>query len=131
MFDKQRESLEASKNYQKVKLHLQTNKRTYITGASCFVAGGVIFSKRPELKQTVDSFKFQWQSPTTNVVTATLTRRGHPGYIIKCCETGEMFASQNRAAEANAITAAMLSAHLNGKYPHAGGRHFERIGEAI
>lgn len=117
MFDKQRESLEASKNYQKVKTHLQTNKRTYITGASCFVAGGVIFSKRPELKQTVDAFKFQWKSPTTNVVTQELTRRGHPGFEILNTMTGERTASIRRMAEIDEVSRAFIKAHMIGDNP--------------
>lgn len=131
MFEKQRESLEASKNYQKVKGHLQRHKEAYVTGAGC-MAIGLAVGKGPELKQVVDSFKIQYKTVTTNVVTANLTRRGHPGYIVKCVETGEMFASQNRAAEAfRSVTPANLSQHLNGRMSHAGGMHFERIGEAI
>jgi hypothetical protein len=114
MFDKQRESLEASKNYQKVKTHVQTNKRTYITGAGCFVAGGVIFSKRPELKQTVDAFKFQWKSPTTNVVSQELTRRGHPGFKTRNNVTGETAAS---IARMDAVSRTFVKNHMVGTDP--------------
>lgn len=66
----------------------------------------------------------------TNVVVTELERHGHPGYLVRCEETGGVFASQNRAAEACGISPANLSQHLNGKYESAGGLHFERLGEA-
>lgn len=58
-----------------------------------------------------------------------LIRRGHPGNIIKCVETGEVFASQNRAADALGVSKTALGKHLKGFADSANGYHFELIGE--
>ena len=58
-----------------------------------------------------------------------LARRGHPGNVIKCVETGEVFASQNRAAAAYGISAKALRNSLRGLKDTAGGYHFEFVGE--
>ena len=58
-----------------------------------------------------------------------LARRGHPGNVIKCVETGEVFASQNRAAAAYGISAKALRNSLRGLKETAGGYHFEFVGE--
>lgn len=58
-----------------------------------------------------------------------LSRRGHPGNAVKCEETGEIFASQNRAAEANNISPTTLRRNLIGEIPDAKGLHFTKLGE--
>lgn len=58
-----------------------------------------------------------------------LSRRGHPGNAVKCEETGEIFASQNRAAEANKISPSRLASHLAGNLENVGGLHFTKLGE--
>ena len=58
-----------------------------------------------------------------------LARRGHPGNVIKCVETGEVFVSQNRAAAAYGISAKALRNSLRGLKETAGGYHFEFVGE--
>lgn len=116
---------------EEIKTHFKKNKKFYIVGGisltvgavggACLMSGGV---------QIVDAFKLvNWKSSHTSMT--VLIRRGHPGNIIKCLETGELFASQNRAASLNGISASNLSQHLSGKYDHAGGLHFEKLGEAI
>jgi hypothetical protein len=95
------------------------------------VIGVVVCRNSPQLKQTIDAFKIQYKSPTTNVVTTNLTRRGHPGYIVKCLETGEMFASQRRAAEALGVNRYELYKQLQDIVPTAGGYTFKKMGEAI
>ena len=61
---------------------------------------------------------------TTNIKTNS---KGHPGFITKCLETGELFSSQKKAANAFGIPENVMSAHLNGKFPEADGHHFERV----
>lgn len=51
--------------------------------------------------------------------------------LVRCNETGEVFASQNRAADLLKIPKSLLTGHLNGKFESANGLTFERIGEAV
>ena len=60
-----------------------------------------------------------------------LKRRGHPGYVVRCNETGETFASQNRAAETLGVSPSALSLHLRGDRQRAGGYTFTKLGEAL
>lgn len=113
-----------------VKTHLQENKKVYIASGVSLVVGAVgalAFSGGGT--QIVDSFKLiNWKSPHTSQT--VLVRRGHPGFIIRCNQTGELFASQRRAAIANGINQGTLSSHLHGKYPDIGGLTFTCLGEA-
>lgn len=123
------------KKLDSIKKHIKDNKTAYIsagTGA-VGVAAGVAMAGGNQ-KVIVDAFNFtllKWHSPTTNVVTTVLERRGHPGFIIKCIETGEIFASQNRAAEALGVSATAIARVLKGVNPHASGYTFEKLGEAL
>lgn len=60
----------------------------------------------------------------------SVARRGHPGNVIQCNETGKVYASQNLAAHILNIDPAELSQHMRGKRHHAGGLTFTKIGEA-
>ena len=64
-------------------------------------------------------------SPTVNI---HLERRGHPGYLVQCLETGEVFASQNRAADVFGFARTQMSNHLNARTPDIKGLHFQRLG---
>lgn len=61
---------------------------------------------------------------TTNVYNKG---RGHPGYFVRCVESGEIFSSQKKAANFFGITESNLSSHLNGLFDDCNGLHFERI----
>lgn len=128
---------EKTETIEKIKNHLSENKKTYIVGGVCLVIGATsawILSKG-EVSLTNDSWKlidFKWKSPTTNNIMQTvLERRGHPGNVIRCIETGKKFASQNQAAKEMNLNAGSLSSHLNGKYPTVQGFTFECLGEAV
>jgi len=135
MFEKTRERYEKLKEkkqtVQKVDAHVRSNQDRYKMGAA-FVAGGVVARRfrSADLKQTIGSFNINYKSTTTNIVTTQLVRRGHPGNIIKCVDTGEMFASQNRAAQATGIHPFELYRHLAGQIDTAGGMRFVKLGEA-
>jgi hypothetical protein len=67
-------------------------------------------------------------SDQNNIVTVIhRDGRGHPGYIIRNIETGELFVSQREAAEAFGISENILSKHLAGKIDNAEGHLFERL----
>ena len=53
--------------------------------------------------------------------------RGHPGYVVKCLETGSIYLSQAEAAKAMGFTPSTLSQHLNGMRSHIHGFHLERV----
>lgn len=53
--------------------------------------------------------------------------RGHPGYIVRCLETGDYFTSQREAAAALNVSETILSKHLSGKIQDAEGFHLERL----
>lgn len=128
---------------QEAKSHFERNKAAYISGGVFFIAGvtylatrghyagGLQSATEGSTRITVSPLSLFSNRMTNNTVITTLERRGHPGWIVKCKETGELFASQNRAAEANGIDPSIMSRHLNGVFENAQGKHFERIGEAI
>lgn len=118
--------------YEKVKLHLRENKKYYFIGAGCFVAGAttVLVFRRADIV-TKNVSLLSYKPVQSNTVIVSLARRGHPGNLVRCVETGEVFASQNRAAQALGLGAGNLANHLNAKLPHVKGLHFERMGEAV
>lgn len=69
--------------------------------------------------------------PIQNNITVALVRRGHPGNQILCNQTGEVFASQMRAAKANGISPSSLSEHLRGLKDDVNGLTFENLGEMV
>lgn len=63
----------------------------------------------------------------SNVSFISSYRQGSPSWVVRCLESGEIFASQRQAALAMNIPQSELSKHLNGHFDTAHGRHFERI----
>lgn len=124
---------------EKVKTHVKENKKLYI-GIGIGVAVGVtvtVILAKTDVINITDSFKLElgtikYKSPTTtnNIVVTELARRGHPGNMIMCNETGEVFASQNRAAELLGLSPSNLSQHLKGRQPSVSGFTFTNLGEA-
>lgn len=119
-----------------IKDHFKKYHRTYIVGGSALAVGLTVgyfvhpstANQRAAVKQFI-----AWHSPTTINLeqTTTLVRRGHPGNIIKCIDTGEIFASQSRAADVLGISKSNLSKHLRGLQPSVSGYTFENLGEAL
>jgi len=67
----------------------------------------------------------------TNVVAVVEKEgRGHPGYLVKCLETGEILSSQQQMANKFGIPESVLSDHLRGRFDNANGLHFERLNVA-
>lgn len=131
--------MEKMTKVQKVKAHLKRNKGKYITGSVCLAVGAVggavlvkklgceIDNSNTLMNQALLNIK-----PTIvqqNTYVTNLVRRGHAGNVIRCVETGELFASQNRAASACGVNPATLSSHLKGKLENAGGYTFEKVGD--
>lgn len=138
--DKQKLPERAKEKVARVKLHIKKHKTIYIasaTGVGCLIVGGTagaVFGKQVAVKSIAkNTAVIAYKSPqtVTNVVTTELARRGHPGHIIKCIETGEVFASRNRAAGVMGINRYELFQHLKGLQDTAGGFTFEILGEAV
>ena len=106
--------------------HWQRYKWLYVGLAAGVILGamGVLLYNRNTFVHTKITQIFCWK-PTTTVT--VLERRGHPGWVTRCVETGEVYASQARAAACNNISPSRMSAHLNGQASHANGLHFERL----
>ena len=82
--------------------------------------------------ESVDSFSFlnntkiaKGANITTNIYNKT---KGHPGFVTRCVETGELFETQNAAASFFEIPPSILSRHLNDGLELREGLHFERLG---
>lgn len=128
-----------------VRSHFRRNKNTYLAiGAGIGLAGITYLVMKssvpvtPTIPNTMDGHDVVNVLPRassfakqTNNITTVLIRRGHPGTMVLCKETGEVFGSIARAAEANGINRPNLSSHLAGRLPHVGGLTFEKLGEAV
>ena len=113
---------------QKVKGHFKKHKVKYIVGGTCAVVGVYLGNKgiiNVQLVNTGEVTQVQNIDKSINV----LTRRGHAGNMVRCLETGEVFASQNRACDLLGLNRSDLSNHLNGVKDEVKGLHFEKIGD--
>lgn len=118
---------------EKLKAHFRLRKDVYVTAviaSTTGVAVTLLIVNREQIIQIADVLTINVKSPKTINQVAELVRRGHPGNNVICNETGEAFASQNRAAELLNLSPSKLSRHLNGTMSHVDGYTFTKIGEA-
>jgi hypothetical protein len=99
-----------------VKDHLLDNRHVYVALAAG-VGAGMLLSNKGEAMKLVVKIKGDH-----NIVIAELARRGHPGLIVRDLETGEVFASLSRAAEAAGMNRSSLRKLI--------GTRFEILGDA-
>jgi hypothetical protein len=123
---------------EEVKAHIRTHRQKYIFAGSCVLSAaagaGAMKVLGAEQIAIVDSIKLtllSWKSPTTNTITQLLVRRGHPGNVVQCLETGEVFASQNAAAVSMGLNPGEVSKQVRGLIPDVRGHTFMMLGEAI
>lgn len=116
-----------------VRRHFKRNADVYkgagIATGTLAVLAVIVGWQNESIRQSVQQINLF--SDVDNVQIAMLERRGHPGNVIRCNETGETFASQNRTAEACKVNAGKLSEHLNGKREHVNGMTFTKLAEAV
>ncbi len=121
-----------NENIEKAKKHLKENHKVYIGTSTGFVVGiaASVFVHNNGVYNILNSFNFNWKS--TNIGINLPERLGHPGWIIRCLETDDIFPSQNNAAKSMGLNPRTLSAYLNGKTSSisVSGFTFERICEA-
>src|SRR5699024_6511003 len=115
---------------QKVKGHFKKHKAKYIVGGACLVVGGTVGvylgNKGMINVQLVNTVVVE-QNLTIDKSINVLTRRGHAGNVVRCLETGEIFASQNRAAQLLGLDKFEVSKHIRGLQDDVEGFHFEKI----
>jgi len=120
---------------QRIKDHVRENRMTYLVGGACFVIGasGTLAVTGLPGKVNASQRIISWkpENVTQNIIqTTVLARRGHPGYVVKCNETGELFASISRAAEMLGVDRSGIRRQLKGESPHVEGYTFTKLGEA-
>ena len=119
---------------ERVKEHFARNKQLYLIGTACLLTGGLAGALATTKVISInDVANLKILSPTNiaNVINIEAPfRKGHPGYLVKCLETGMVYPSQNEAAKAMGVSRASMTKHLNGERGSAGGMKFERLGEA-
>lgn len=140
MLEKQRESLAASKNYQKVKAHVVAHKTAYAVGmssAGCLIVGGVFgvtLGKKVDVTAIAkNTAVVNWKS-SASVVQETIVQmpaRGHRGNVTWCNELKRAFPSRNAAAKELGLQGSNISSQLAGRIPHVGGYTFQNLGENL
>lgn len=114
----------------KIKTHLKKHKEAYIVGGVVGVValstGAYLGNKGIVNVQLFNSGTVNQQLHIDKSINI-LTRRGHAGNVVKCVETGEVFASQNRASIVYDIAPSELSKHLRGLSGDVNGLHFEKL----
>ena len=117
----------------KIKDHFDNNRVAYISagvGVAIGVGGTLVVVNSTAGNAAIQKvIAFKTGDITQNVI-QQLARRGHPGLVVHCLETGETFASIRRAAEAMNLDRSGLQRHLNGLKDSVGGFTFEILGEA-
>ncbi|QGJ89665.1 membrane protein [Gordonia Phage Odesza] len=119
----------------KVKSHIQENKKVYIVGGVCLVvglAGGALIVKahqpppikvQPKINQVLS-----WKPEAKLEV--YIEALGDPGNIIQDTTTGTIYASQRQAADALGVDPSSVSRHLAGKFPDVKGHILSNLGKA-
>ena len=117
----------------KIKDHFDNNRVAYISavvGVAIGVGGTLVVVNSTAGNAAIQKvIAFKTGDITQNVI-QQLARRGHPGVVVRCLETGETFASIRRTSEVMDISRTALRKHLNGLKDSVGGFTFEIIGEA-
>lgn len=111
-------------------IYLCTATGVVVAGITCVIMRGVA-SRHIEDGCTVlakGGYTVLGKSVVTNNVSyISSNRQGPPSWVVRCIETGNIFASQKSAAIEMGIDPSNLSKHLNGIFNNADGYHFERI----
>ena len=128
----------------KIKDHLKRNHLTYIS-SSIIVAGFTLYIMREShaaldagagcpKKEPMYSFSFNFGKSifgsVTNSAVTTIHKgtKGHPGFVTRCVETGDLFETQGVAARTFDIPETIMSKHLNQGRELIENLHFERVG---
>lgn len=128
-----------------IKEHFKKHKEKYIFGVVGITVG--VFAVKTTTKmreshaepdagsdcparESVGSFNFSksfFGNATTNVLTTHTGSRGNPGFLTRCIDTNETFATQGSAARAFGIPEDIMSRRLNHGRALDEGVSFERV----
>lgn len=114
----------------KVSRHFKRYKIRYMTGGICLTLVGVVAMVTS--KQVDDTTLTKYNDEITNNLNLInlVGRNGHPGNVIYCNETKQVFRSHREATRELGIDNRDLWAYLKGIKPTARGFTFKKIGEA-
>lgn len=133
----------------KIKTHLRKHKTFYACGATGAVVAGISFlvmrdrnshciSRGITVTAQRGTSVLEESNAIQNVIVGndntlnavsfiSANRQGPPSWVVRCKETGEIFTSQNAAANVMELPKSEISKHLNGVMDGVRGYHFERI----
>ena len=126
-------------HFERFKDHFERNKQLYLglgigLAVGAGVGAGVMAYKTMSLNAHVRMIApVSWKPHLENnqVIIQTLERRGHPGTVVRCNETGESFASIRRASDVLNVSRTGIADHLKGDRNQVGGYTFTKLGEAV
>jgi hypothetical protein len=120
-----------------IKEHISRHKVAYSFGSGIVVAGITFCIMRGVASQPISRgiavtaergiAVLGKKVVMNNVSYISANRQGPPSWVVRCLETGDIFSSQNAAANTMGLSPAEISQHLNGMRDHVLGHHFERI----
>ena len=122
-----------------IKEHFARNKQLYLglgigLAVGAGAGAGVTAYRSMSLNASVRMIApVSWKPHLENnqIIVQSLERRGHPGFVVRCNETGETFASIRRAAEMLNVSRTHIANHLKGDRNQVGGYTFTKLGEAV
>lgn len=121
--------------FDKIKKHLQDNKKVYIATAAGLVVGavaGVVAKSVVGYSDGINIRPIQALAyKSVQHIDVHVEALGDPGNIVQDTTTGIIYASQGQAARELGFEPWRLSRHLSGKIPHVHGHVFEKLGKAM
>lgn len=75
---------------------------------------------------TTSPFSFG-NKQSINIISVLESERGHPGWPVRCIETGQKWLTQGAAAKDLGVSEGLMSGHVQGKIPDIFGLHIERM----
>ncbi|QGJ88070.1 membrane protein [Gordonia phage Avazak] len=121
----------------KVKKHVQDNKKYYLVGGvmiagSAALAGAYILGTKAAPKEVMNHISprqtLNWKP--TQTLEVYVEALGDPGNIIQDTTTGTIYASQNQAAQALGVSRTHISDHLKGAAESVKGHQLVKLGKA-
>lgn len=119
------------KKTEKIKKHFSDNKKLYLgvgIGVTVTAVAVVVFRSASTQVAITNPALVNWK-PVSNVIQVQMVRPGPKAFVIQCLEDQRVWPSIRAAADDLNISASSLGSHLKGKFPDAGGLHFEKLAE--
>jgi hypothetical protein len=118
-----------SKKTERIKKHFVDNQKLYIgVGIGVVVTAVAVVVCRSTQIAITNPALVNWK-PTSTVVQVQMVRPGPKAFVVQCLETQRTWPSIRSAAEDLGMNPMAISNHLKGKFPDAGGLHFEKLAE--